>query len=96
MDNQHKRIEGYRDLTQDDVDLINDIKSLGDQIEALCDKVKTRIESQQLIASAYKNDVEVKRLDKASPWTWEAQARRQYQLASMHLVRAVAQPTTFC
>lgn len=28
MDNQHKQISGYRDLTQDEIDNINDIKDL--------------------------------------------------------------------
>lgn len=30
MDNQHQKIKGYRDLTQEEIDLINDIKSAGD------------------------------------------------------------------
>ncbi len=28
MDNQHKKIDGYRDFDQETVDVINDIKSL--------------------------------------------------------------------
>ena len=29
MDNQHKKIKGYRDLSQDEIDLMNKIKEQG-------------------------------------------------------------------
>ncbi len=32
MDNQHKLIKGYRDLNEDEIAAINDVKELGDQI----------------------------------------------------------------
>ena len=39
MDNQHKHIQGYRDLTQDEIDAMNRVKAqaaaVGDLIEAL-------------------------------------------------------------
>jgi hypothetical protein len=39
MENQHRQITGYRDLTQDEIDLMNSIKShgklIGDLIETL-------------------------------------------------------------
>lgn len=35
MDNQHKKIKGYRDLSQDEIDAMNDIKEMGIQLEAL-------------------------------------------------------------
>ena len=41
MDNQHKKINGYRDFTQAEIDAINAIKAkaeeVGQQIEALQD-----------------------------------------------------------
>lgn len=33
MENQHQKITGYRDLTQDEIDSMNIIKELGAQIE---------------------------------------------------------------
>lgn len=48
MDNQHKLIKGYRDLTQDEIDLMNAVKSegvrLGELIERLraCDGIDQR------------------------------------------------------
>ena len=32
MDNQHQHIKGYRDLSQDEIALINTIKTLGNQV----------------------------------------------------------------
>lgn len=32
MENQHKQIRGYRDLTQDEIDAMNTIKILGEQV----------------------------------------------------------------
>lgn len=40
MDNQHKKIAGYRDLTQDEIDLMNESKSLERQFNAFIDKLK--------------------------------------------------------
>lgn len=37
MDNQHQLIKGYRDLTQEEIDLMNDIKDYGVTLEALID-----------------------------------------------------------
>lgn len=35
MDNQHKQISGYRDLSQDEINQINAIKSVGTQLGLL-------------------------------------------------------------
>lgn len=32
MDNQHQKIKGYRDLTQQEIDLINEIKLNGNEL----------------------------------------------------------------
>lgn len=34
MDNQHRKISGYRELTQDEIDLMNEIKAKGLEVEA--------------------------------------------------------------
>lgn len=39
MDNQHKQITGYRDLSQDEIDTMNIIKELGAQIETQVDSL---------------------------------------------------------
>lgn len=35
MDNQHQKITGYRDLTQIEIDLMNEIKALAEKAGAL-------------------------------------------------------------
>lgn len=41
MENQHKKITGYRDLTQDEIDSMNIIKELGARLE-------TQVESMEM------------------------------------------------
>lgn len=39
MENQHKKIKTYRDLTQEEIDLMNEIKDLESQVADMCKKV---------------------------------------------------------
>jgi len=39
MDNQHKKIKGYRDLTQEEIDMMNEAKELASKVGKLCDKL---------------------------------------------------------
>ena len=41
MDNQHKQIKGYRDLSQQEIDDMNEIKSLGVKLGDLIEKLET-------------------------------------------------------
>lgn len=40
MDNQHRKIKGYRELTQEEIDLMNKIKQFGIQLDELIHTVK--------------------------------------------------------
>ena len=40
MDNQHKQIKGYRDLSQEEIDLMNEAKSLAVQVGDLVAKIQ--------------------------------------------------------
>ena len=40
MDNQHRKITGYRDLSQEEIDLMNEVKVQGEQLGALIRKVR--------------------------------------------------------
>ena len=40
MDNQHKQIKGYRDLSQEEIDLMNEAKSLAVQVGNLVAKIQ--------------------------------------------------------
>lgn len=40
MDNQHRKIKGYRELTQTEIDTMNRIKALGEELGALVQSVR--------------------------------------------------------
>jgi hypothetical protein len=39
MDNQHRLIKGYRELSQEEIDLMNDIKQVGQTLETLTQRL---------------------------------------------------------
>lgn len=39
MENQHKQIKGYRDLTQAEIELMNEVKAKGSEIGELVEKL---------------------------------------------------------
>ena len=41
MENQHKHIKGYRDLSKEEIDLMNESKALAEQVGLLVDKVRS-------------------------------------------------------
>lgn len=40
MENQHRKITGYRELTQADIDLMNKIKAMSAEVGVLVDELK--------------------------------------------------------
>lgn len=40
MDNQHKKITGYRDLSQKEIDQMNDLKSIANQVGDIIEKLQ--------------------------------------------------------
>lgn len=40
MDNQHKRIKGYRDLSLEEIALMNECKAMAEQVGILIDKLR--------------------------------------------------------
>lgn len=43
MDNQHKLIKGYRDLSQEEIDAMNSIKEEGERLKAIIDGIEAEI-----------------------------------------------------
>lgn len=98
MDNQHQKIKGYRDLSQKEIDLMNKIKTKGQELEALLGEVHDHLQKQTVDALNFEksgNPAEVDRIDAAQPQRWTAMARTDFQTGLMALTRAIAQPTTF-
>lgn len=46
MENQHKKIKGYRDLTQSEIDLMNRLKEKGEEMGLLLSELKELREDQ--------------------------------------------------
>ncbi len=40
VDNQHQKIKGYRDLSEQEIALMNDVKGMAEQVGLLADRVK--------------------------------------------------------
>ena len=88
MENQHREISGYRDLTHDEIDLMNEVKD----IEAKVLSIQKRI-MRQLSAQEESGTPEDKhRLQEALAHRWAQIARPDLEKGFMALVRAVAQP----
>ena len=96
MENQHRKITGYRELSAEEIALMNEIKELGPKLEAVILKVQAHVKKQRdacLNIEKYQQDYE--RLEDATPERFTALAKTDFQTGLMYLVRAVAQPTTF-
>lgn len=96
MDNQHRKIDGYRELDQDTIDLINKVKLHGLVLQELISEVQLHIAAQRAAGRlAVDFEAEMARLNLAQPERWTALARTHFQEGSMALVRAITQPTGF-
>lgn len=80
MDNQHEKITGYRDLSQTEIDLMNEIKAKGQEMQTLTERLHAEISPAYAGSDCYR---------------WLAIGKTDIQTGIMALVRAVAQPTTF-
>ena len=80
VDNQHKKITGYRDLTEKEIALMNEAKELAKQVGDLCSRLATSdvVDTQEGIDQR-----------------WLSIAKTDLQKGFMSLVRSIAQPTTF-
>ncbi|ENU92090.1 hypothetical protein F971_01977 [Acinetobacter vivianii] len=107
MENQHQKIKNYRDLTQEEIDLMNEVKALGPHIQAVITKVQKHIQSQRDavwegvdssngLANHFPSNPGLEaQLDAATPERFAALAKTELQTGLMYLTRAVAQPSGF-
>lgn len=102
MENQHRKISGYRELSAEEIDLMNRIKAKGGELLELQRELMDRLNAQ---AQHKKHEADVKgltyvegakeELDRfmaAEPQRWASIGRTDIQTGIMALVRAVAQP----
>jgi hypothetical protein len=100
MENQHRVIKGY-ELSAEEIALMNEVKEEGQRLADLLKKVEDHINKQYmdqydiLDGEVWDTTEELDRLNAAEPYRWLQHAVDEYKTATMKLVRAVAQPTTF-
>ena len=98
MKDQHKKIKGYRDLSQEEIDLMNEIKAKAEEVGDLVIKLKT------VRDSAYRHTCDGVPIERTDNLTFEQGdesarcldiARKDLQTGFMWFVRAVALPGSF-
>ena len=97
MENQHRKITGYRELSQEEIDLMNRIKAKGAEMlelqAELVAHIKTRHQACVMAHVAVLDQDELDRMDAAEPMHWASIGKTDIQTGIMALVRAVAQPS---
>lgn len=58
MDNQHKKIKGYRDLTQEEIDLMNEGKELGIKLGTYIEKLQAKPDFDQRSVATGKTNMQ--------------------------------------
>lgn len=94
------RVSGYRQLSQGEMDLMNECKAMERQVLELHAKVKAHVTRQHLnppnemidYGNGTMVNKEIVRIGKAEPDRWLAISKTDIQTGFMALVRAVAQP----
>jgi len=103
MENQHRKIKGYRELTQEEVDLMNRIKEKGAELLELQGELVNSLKKSEIglynaIDNAEDSDTqaiakrELIRFHNAEPLRWASIGKTDVQTGLMAMVRAVAQP----
>lgn len=86
MDNQHRQIKGYRELSQQEIDAMNEIKAKGAELGALVAKLRAMPPTPA--GGLVEGQVSVDQ-------RWVAIGATHMQEGLMALTRAVAQPSFF-
>lgn len=91
MKDQHTLIKGYRDLSQQEIDLINKIKICEALTLELIADIGVYLLTQG-VSVPQTDKVERERLEQAGPKRWLSIAKTDIETGFMALVRSVAQP----
>lgn len=85
MENQHRKIKGYRELDQETIDTMNKIKQKGAELEDLCTSLSVR---QDALTETHGSP-------DSEPRRWISIGKTHLQQGLMALTRAVAKPEFF-
>lgn len=90
VDNQHKKITGYRDLSTEEIALMNEIKALASQCGDMCVRLRFMSTANGVVP---RPDAEPLLFELDGVWV--EKGTMDLKTGFMALVRAVAQPSTF-
>ena len=91
MDNQHQKITGYRDLSQEEIDLMNEGKALAEQCGAFIAKLREHTDTRMAQLRPVDDIVRTPTLDQR----WVSIGATHLQEGWMAVIRGIAQPTSF-
>ena len=80
MDNQHRKIKGYRDLSQAEIDLMNKIKEKAAEVGELCEELNLATFTHS---------------EEKPDFRWLAIGTTDLQKGFMALTRSIAKPGFF-
>ena len=97
MENQHRKISGYRELSPEEIDMMNRIKAKGAELLELQYELDhmLRAQANEKSDNAAANTAvyaEFDRFMSPEPLRWSEIGKTDIQTGIMALVRAVAQP----
>ena len=58
MDNQHRKIKGYRELNQEEIDTMNEVKAMGVKLGELVEKLENNKDLDQRWIESGKTDLQ--------------------------------------
>lgn len=105
MENQHRLIKGYRELSESEINLMNRIKQKGKELLELQQELELKLrddgdakfsaahEAEKVAGSSFTEEgEELRRFNQAEPLRWASIGKTDIETGIMALVRAVAQP----
>ena len=99
MDNQHKLIAGYRDLTEDEIALMNEVKAKAEEVGQLVEKLREKLAPVEAdmapVQVGGETVMAVVGFESFEAQRWLTIGQDHLQQGFMALTRAVARPTTF-
>ncbi len=99
MDNQHQHIKGYRDLTAEEIALMNEVKAKAEEVGQLVEKLREKLAPVEAdmapVQVGGETVMAVVGFESFEAQRWLTIGQDHLQQGFMALTRAVARPTTF-
>ena len=103
MENQHRKITGYRELSAEEIALMNEIKAKGEELRALVAKIGALVApplpeisaADVQAAGIVAGELQAVENEGDTPLFWLRRADIGFRSALMYATRAVAQPTSY-